>query len=204
MKAARKQYKFKAQAIPGMGGGAGVMFPCDAQKEFGTGRKVPVQATLDSVAYRGPLMHCGMNSHTLGVLKSIREQIGKGTGDTIDVVEWKDQQPRGTSKLRAALRGARAFDTGFSICETQSCCLLGPFRPSFLRVPKWRNWQTRMVQVHVLARVWGFESLLRHQSLKSPGACCFLPPSRSREQPCGHILPVIRRAKRAWDRWWLL
>ncbi len=30
-------------------------------------------------------------------------------------------------------------------------------------VPKWRNWQTRMVQVHVLARVWGFESLLRHQ-----------------------------------------
>jgi|GEM_PF-6683443 hypothetical protein len=29
--------------------------------------------------------------------------------------------------------------------------------------PKWRNWQTRMVQVHVLARVWGFESLLRHQ-----------------------------------------
>jgi hypothetical protein len=29
-------------------------------------------------------------------------------------------------------------------------------------VPKWRNWQTRMVQVHVLARVWGFESLLRH------------------------------------------
>jgi hypothetical protein len=31
-------------------------------------------------------------------------------------------------------------------------------------VPKWRNWQTRMVQVHVPARVWGFESLLRHQS----------------------------------------
>ena len=29
-------------------------------------------------------------------------------------------------------------------------------------VPKWRNWQTRVVQVHVLARVWGFESLLRH------------------------------------------
>jgi hypothetical protein len=32
-------------------------------------------------------------------------------------------------------------------------------------VPKWRNWQTRVVQVHVLARVWGFESLLRHQIL---------------------------------------
>ena len=34
---------------------------------------------------------------------------------------------------------------------------------AFQCVPKWRNWQTRMVQVHVLARVWGFESLLRHQ-----------------------------------------
>src|SRR5215510_11851165 len=33
--------------------------------------------------------------------------------------------------------------------------------------PKWRNWQTRMVQVHVPATVWGFESLLRHQVLKS-------------------------------------
>ena len=32
-----------------------------------------------------------------------------------------------------------------------------------LRVPKWRNWQTRMVQVHVLARVWRFESSFRHQ-----------------------------------------
>jgi hypothetical protein len=36
-------------------------------------------------------------------------------------------------------------------------------RAGLLPVPKWRNWQTRMVQVHVLARVWGFESLLRHQ-----------------------------------------
>src|SRR5580765_1020785 len=33
--------------------------------------------------------------------------------------------------------------------------------------PKWRNWQTRMVQVHVPARVWGFESLLRHQASRS-------------------------------------
>ena len=32
-------------------------------------------------------------------------------------------------------------------------------------VPKWRNWQTRVVQVHVLARVWGFESLLRHHEI---------------------------------------
>ena len=35
--------------------------------------------------------------------------------------------------------------------------------PDTCPVPKWRNWQTRVVQVHVLAREWGFESLLRHQ-----------------------------------------
>src|SRR5580704_1831319 len=36
-------------------------------------------------------------------------------------------------------------------------------RPVFL--PSWRNWQTRMVQVHVPARVWGFESLRWHHSI---------------------------------------
>ena len=41
-----------------------------------------------------------------------------------------------------------------------TCSLISDY--SLSQVPKWRNWQTRMVQVHVLARVWGFESLLRH------------------------------------------
>jgi hypothetical protein len=31
-------------------------------------------------------------------------------------------------------------------------------------LPEWRNWQTRYVQVVVLAREWGFESLFGHQS----------------------------------------
>ena len=30
----------------------------------------------------------------------------------------------------------------------------------------WRNWQTRMVQVHVLARVWRFKSSHPHQILR--------------------------------------
>jgi hypothetical protein len=42
-------------------------------------------------------------------------------------------------------------------------------------VPEWRNWQTRMVQVHVLARVWGFESLLRHQASIIPFFGHFAP-----------------------------
>jgi hypothetical protein len=32
-----------------------------------------------------------------------------------------------------------------------------------LSLPEWRNWQTRYVQVVVLAREWGFESLFGHQ-----------------------------------------
>jgi hypothetical protein len=30
----------------------------------------------------------------LGVLKAVREQIGKGVGDTIDVVVWRDEVER--------------------------------------------------------------------------------------------------------------
>ena len=41
-----KQYKFKAKIIAGMGGGAGVLFPYDMEKEFGTRGSVPVKATL--------------------------------------------------------------------------------------------------------------------------------------------------------------
>jgi hypothetical protein len=51
--------------------------------------------------------------------------------------------------------------------------------PDALPVPKWRNWQTRMVQVHVLARVWRFKSSLRHHEILGkthrpglPGLCC--------------------------------
>jgi Bacteriocin-protection, YdeI or OmpD-Associated/Domain of unknown function (DUF1905) len=89
-----KKYKFQAQIIPGMGGGAGVLFPYDVEKEFGTRGSVPVQATLDGASYRGSLMNCGMANHTLGVLKGIREQIGKGPGDTVGVVVWKDEETR--------------------------------------------------------------------------------------------------------------
>jgi hypothetical protein len=89
-----KKYKFKAQIITGMGGGAGVLFPYDVEKEFGTKGSVPVQATIDTVAYRGSLMNCGLSHHTLGVLKGVREQIGKGPGDVIDVVVWKDESER--------------------------------------------------------------------------------------------------------------
>ena len=89
-----KKYTFRATIQPGIGGGAGIVFPFDVEKEFGTRAKVPVKSTLDGVPYTGSLIKCGATEHMLGVLKAIREQIGKGPGDTIDVVVWKDEEER--------------------------------------------------------------------------------------------------------------
>ena len=51
----------------------------------------------------------------------------------------------------------------------------------------WRNWQTRMVQVHVKAISWGFKSLHPHQkaSLKDEAFLCF---SKARFQKPGFLL----------------
>jgi hypothetical protein len=90
-----KKYRFRATIEEaGMGGGAGVTFPYDVEAEFGTRGSVPVKATFDGVPYSGSLMNCGDMRHTLGVLKAIREKIGKGPGDVVDVVLWKDDAKR--------------------------------------------------------------------------------------------------------------
>ena len=89
-----KKYKFKATIQPGIGGGAAVIFPYNVEQEFGTRARVPVCATLQGVPYRGSLVKCGPEAHMLGVLKGIREQIGKGPGDAIEVALWRDEAER--------------------------------------------------------------------------------------------------------------
>jgi hypothetical protein len=89
-----KTYKFKAVIEEGAGGGAGVAFPYSVEKEFGTRGVVPVKATFDGVPYSGSLINCGGPAHTLGVLKAIREKIGKGPGDIVDVAVSKDDTVR--------------------------------------------------------------------------------------------------------------
>jgi hypothetical protein len=89
-----KKYKFKAKIEAGDGGGAYVLFPYDVQTEFATRGKVAVKATFNGVPYAGSLIKYGQPQHMLGILKAIREQIGKGPGDTIDVELWKDEAPR--------------------------------------------------------------------------------------------------------------
>jgi Domain of unknown function (DUF1905). len=89
-----KKYKFKAKIEAGDGGGAYVLFPYDTGKEFATKGKVPVKATFDGLPYTGSLIKYGHPLHSLGMPKAIREQTGKGPGDTIEVVVWKDETVR--------------------------------------------------------------------------------------------------------------
>jgi hypothetical protein len=42
----------------------------------------------------GSLIKYGNPLHMLGMLKAIREQTGKGPGDIIEVVVWKDEEVR--------------------------------------------------------------------------------------------------------------
>ncbi|HTF67142.1 MAG TPA: YdeI/OmpD-associated family protein [Edaphobacter sp.] len=89
-----KKYKFKARIESESGGGAYILFPYDTEKEFATKGKVPVKATFNGAPYTGSLIKYGHPQHMLGILKAIREQIGKQPGDTIDVELWKDEAPR--------------------------------------------------------------------------------------------------------------
>jgi Bacteriocin-protection, YdeI or OmpD-Associated/Domain of unknown function (DUF1905) len=89
-----KKYTFTAKIEAGPGGGAFIYFPYDVQKEFGTKGKVPIHATFDCIAYTGSLIRYGAPQHMLGILKAIREQLGKKPGGTVDVVLWKDEAVR--------------------------------------------------------------------------------------------------------------
>jgi hypothetical protein len=89
-----KKYKFKAKIQAGDGGGSFVFFPYDTAKEFAASGIVPIKATFDGVPYTGSLIKYDHALHMLGILKAIREQIGKAPGDTIEVVVWKDKEPR--------------------------------------------------------------------------------------------------------------
>jgi len=75
-------------------GGAYVAFPYDVRAEFGKGR-VKVYATFDGEPYAGSVVNMGVKNadgsvcYVIGVLKEIRERIGKGPGDSVRVVVWE-------------------------------------------------------------------------------------------------------------------
>lgn len=89
-----KQYKFNATIESAGTGGACVLFPHDVEKEFGTRGQVPVKVTFDGVPYTGTMVKYGRPQHMLPILKAIRDQIGKGPGDTVSIVVERDTAAR--------------------------------------------------------------------------------------------------------------
>ena len=72
-------------------GGAYVIFPWNIREEFGKGR-VQVHAEFDGISYDGSIVNMGLKDsngnilYIIGVLKSIRKQLGKKDGDMLHVV----------------------------------------------------------------------------------------------------------------------
>ena len=90
--AVSRQYEYDAviHELPEKGG-AYVVFPWNIREEFGKGR-VKVHATFDGIPYDGSIVNMGVKNedgsvcYILGMLKSIRTQLGKGDGDTVHMV----------------------------------------------------------------------------------------------------------------------
>lgn len=71
-------------------GGAYVVFPWDIRREFGKGR-VKIHATFDGIPYDGSIVNMGLKNtdgsicYVIGVLKAIRQCLGKNDSDTVHV-----------------------------------------------------------------------------------------------------------------------
>lgn len=86
------QYQFNAtiHAAEGDKGGAYVIFPYDVRQEFGKGR-AKVAVTFDGISYNGSVVNMGLKNadgsicYIIGMLKSIRQQLGKSVGDKVSV-----------------------------------------------------------------------------------------------------------------------
>lgn len=86
-----KQYEFDAVLHETAdNGGAYVVFPWDIRQEFGKGR-IKVTAEFDGIPYEGSIVNMGVRNpdgsvcYIIGVLKSIRNALGKSEGDLIHV-----------------------------------------------------------------------------------------------------------------------
>ena len=87
------EYKFNAKIEDAGKGGAYVVIPFDVEAAFGK-KRVKVKATIDGEFYQGSLVRMGGSQHILGILKSIREKIGKNFGDEVEITVIEDTLPR--------------------------------------------------------------------------------------------------------------
>ena|SRR5580692_6391299 len=153
-----KKYTFTAKIEAGPGGGAFIYFPYDVQKEFGTKGKVPIHATFDCIAYTGSLIRYGAPQHMLGILKAIREQLGKNPGGTVDVVLWKDEAVRTVEVPAdfAALLKKEELQATFD-------------QLSYTHRKEYCRWITEAKKEEIRARRLAKSVEMLHRGIKTPG-----------------------------------
>ena len=84
-------FDFEAEIQAANRGGAYVAVPVDIKAAYGKGR-LKVEATFDGEPYVGSIVNMGVKNpdgsvcYILGILKAIREKLGKGIGDSVHVV----------------------------------------------------------------------------------------------------------------------
>ena len=88
-----QSHTFRAKIEEAGGGGAFVRIPFDVEAALGK-KRVRVDARIDGERYRGTLVRMGTPCHILIVLKEIRQKIGKGAGDEVEVTVEEDTAPR--------------------------------------------------------------------------------------------------------------
>jgi hypothetical protein len=85
--------EFRAPIVAADRGGAYVVVPPEVVDALGGGGRIPVRATFDGVEYRGSVASM-RDDKVLGVLKAIREELGKRPGDVVVVTLARDDAPR--------------------------------------------------------------------------------------------------------------
>ncbi len=107
--------KFRAVIENAGAGGAFVRVPFDVEKAFGK-KRVKVKASIDGEPYRGSLVRMGGPDHIVGILKSIREKIGKDFGAEVEVIVEEDTEERAVvvpPDLAQALKASPAAERSF-------------------------------------------------------------------------------------------
>lgn len=88
-----KRRTFEAEIEAGRGGGAFVVVPFDVESAYGARGRVKVKATFDGQPCRGSIAPMG-GRHLLGIVRSIREELGKSIGDRVAVTLELDTEER--------------------------------------------------------------------------------------------------------------
>jgi hypothetical protein len=103
---------FAAPIVAADRGGACVRVPPEVVEALGGGGRIKVRATFDGIDYRGSVVSMG-GEKVIGLLKAIREELGKGPGDAVTVTLERDDAERSVdvpADLRAALDAAGLAD----------------------------------------------------------------------------------------------